>query len=80
MDKVLIPTEQGCYGYRWTDPAAPLLRNPTRLSTMTTSKPTSPPPKKSDEFNYSERAGLALQDDNLFIFEALTRVPELAEK
>lgn len=39
-----------------------------------------PPPKKSDEFNYSERAGLALQDDNLFIFEALTRVPELAEK
>ena len=44
-------------------------------------------PPKTDEFTYSERADLEPQEDNLLILgesgdvlEALTRVPELAEK
>ena len=84
-DKALIPTETGKYGYTWVDPSDPrycethtLVLDDYVQGTQT---------EKSDEFTYSERADLEPQDDNLLILgesgdvlEALTRVPELAEK
>lgn len=84
-DKALIPTEIGMYGYTWVDPSDPrYCETHTLVMDEYVAGVQSP---KSDEFEYSERADLAPQTDNLMILgesgdvlEALTRVPELAEK
>lgn len=84
-DKALIPTEAGKYGYTWVDPSDPrycethtLIMDDYVHGAQTA---------KTDEFTYSDRADLEPQEDNLLILgesgdvlEALTRVPELAEK
>lgn len=84
-DKALIPTETGKYGYTWVDPSDPRYCETHTLVLDDYVQGTQTP--KSDEFEYSERADLEPQDDNLLILgesgdvlEALTRVPELAEK
>lgn len=84
-DKALIPTETGKYGYRWVDPADPrycethTLVYDEYVQGMQTAK--------DENKAYSERADLEPQTDNLLILgesgdalEALTRVPELADK
>lgn len=84
-DKALIPTEVGKYGYTWVDASDPrYCETHTLLMGDYVCGSQSP---KSDEFEYSERADLTPQDDNLLILgesgdvlEALTRVPELADK
>lgn len=84
-DKALIPTETGKYGYTWVDPSDPrycethtLIMDDYVRGAQTA---------KTDEFTYSDRADLEPQEDNLLILgesgdvlEALTRVPELADK
>lgn len=84
-DKALIPTETGKYGYSWVDPSDPRYCETHTLiyDDYVQGKQTD----KSEEFEYSERADLNPQDDNLLILgesgdvlEALTRVPELVEK
>ena len=84
-DKALIPTETGKYGYTWVDPSDPRYCETHTLVLDDYVQGSQIP--KSDEFAYSERADLEPQDDNLLILgesgdvlEALTRVPELAEK
>lgn len=84
-DKALIPTETGKYGYTWADPSDPRYCETHTLVYDDHVRGEQTP--KSDEFEYSERADLTPQDDNLLILgesgdvlEALTRVPELAEK
>lgn len=84
-DKALIPTETGKYGYTWVDPSDPRYCETHTLVLDDYVQGSQTP--KSDEFAYSERADLELQDDNLLVLgesgdvlEALTRVPELAEK
>lgn len=84
-DKALIPTETGKYGYTWVDPADPRYCETHTLVYDEYVEGQQTP--KSEEFEYSERADLEPQDDNLLILgesgdvlEALTRVPELAEK
>ena len=84
-DKALIPTETGKYGYTWVDPADPrYCETHTLIFDEHVAGKQTP---KSEDFEYSERADLEPQDDNLLILgesgdvlEALTRVPELAEK
>ena len=84
-DKALSPTETGKYGYTWVDPSDPrYCETHTLVMDEYVAGVQSP---KSDEFEYSERADLEPQTDNLMILgesgdvlEALTRVPELAEK
>ncbi len=84
-DMALIPTETGKYGYRWVDPADPrYCETHTLVMDQYVQGKQTP---KSDEAFYSERADLEPQTDNLLIngesgdvLEALTRVPELAEK
>ncbi|MFE1523272.1 site-specific DNA-methyltransferase [Schaalia turicensis] len=84
-DKALIPTETGKYGYTWVDPSDPRYCETHTLIYDEYIEGAQTP--KFDEFEYSERADLEPQDDNLLILgesgdvlEALTRVPELAEK
>lgn len=84
-DKALIPTETGKYGYTWVDPSDPRYCE-THTFVYDDYVQGSQTPK-SDEFAYSERADLEPQDDNLLILgesgdvlEALTLVPELADK
>ncbi|MEL4151855.1 site-specific DNA-methyltransferase [Corynebacterium bovis] len=84
-DKALIPTETGKYGYTWVDPSDPRYCETHTLVYDDHVRGEQTP--KSDEFEYSERADLTPQDDNLLILgesgdvlKALTRVPELAEK
>lgn len=84
-DKALIPTETGKYGYTWVDPSDPRYCETHTLVLDDYVQGSQTP--KCDEFAYSERADLDPQDDNLLILgesgdvlEALTRVPELAEK
>ncbi|MEW6862426.1 site-specific DNA-methyltransferase [Trueperella pyogenes] len=84
-DKALILTETGKYGYTWVDPSDPRYCETHTLVLDDYVQGSQTP--KSDEFAYSERADLDPQDDNLLILgesgdvlEALTRVPELAEK
>lgn len=84
-DKALIPTETGKYGYTWVDPSDPRYCETHTLIMDNYVRGTQTP--KTDEFTYSERADLEPQEDNLLILgesgdvlEALTRVPELAEK
>lgn len=83
--KALIPTETGKYGYTWVDPSDPRYCETHTLVMDDYVQGTQTP--KSGKFAYSERADLEPQDDNLLILgesgdvlEALTRVPELAEK
>ena len=84
-DKALIPTETGKYDYMWVAPSDPRYCETRTLIYDDCVQVAQTP--KSDEFEYSERADLKPQDDNLLIrgesgdvLEALTRVPELAEK
>lgn len=84
-DKALIPTETGKYGYTWVDPSDPRYCETHTLVLDDYVHGTQTP--KTDEFAYSEQADLEPQDDNLLVLgesgdvlEALTRVPELAEK
>lgn len=84
-DKALIPTETGKYGYTWVDPSDPRYCETHTLVLDDYVQGSQTP--KCDEFAYSERADLEPQDDNLLILgesgdvlEALTRVPELADK
>lgn len=84
-DKALIPTEVGKYGYTWVDPADPrYCETHTLVHDDYVHGVQSP---RDERFEYSARADLAPQEDNLLILgesgdvlEALTRVPELAEK
>lgn len=84
-DMALIPTTTGGYGYTWVEPSDPrYCETHTLIMDDYVTGKQSP---KSDNFEYSERADLPPQDDNLLILgesgdvlEALTRVPELAEK
>ena len=84
-DKALIPTEAGKYGYMWVDPADPRYCETHTLVVDGYVEGVQTP--KDDIHNYSARADLEPQTDNLLIngesgdvLEALTRVPELAEK
>lgn len=84
-DMALIPTEDGRYGYSWVDPADPRYCE-TRVLVYDGCVSGHQTPK-DDKSTYSERADLEPQDDNLLILgesgdvlEALTRVPELADK
>lgn len=84
-DMALIPTEAGKYGYTWVNPSDPRYCETHTLimDDYVEGKQSA----KSDEFEYSERADLTPQNDNLLILgesgdvlEALTRVPELADQ
>jgi len=84
-DKALIPTENGKYGYTWVDPKDPRYCETRTLIIEDVVTGIQAP--KHENTNYSERADLEPTDDNLLItgesgdvLEALTRVPELAEK
>ena len=84
-DKALIPTETGKYGYTWVDPSDPRYCETHRLVFDEYVQGAQSP--KTKDFQYSERADLEPQEDNLLIhgesgdvLEALTRVPELADK
>lgn len=84
-DKALIPTETGKYGYTWVDPS-----DPRYCETHTLIMDGYVQGKQSlntDKYEYSERANLEPQSDNLLVLgesgdvlEALTRVPDLADK
>ena len=84
-DKALIPTENGKYGYKWVDPDDPRYCETHTLILDEYIRGVQTP--KSDNYEYSKRADLIPQDDNLLILgesgdvlETLTRVPELANK
>lgn len=84
-DKALISSETGKYGYLWVDPSDPRYCETHTLVYDNFVRGQQLP--KSAEFEYSKRADREPQDDNLLILgesgdvlEALTRVPELAEK
>lgn len=84
-DMALVPTETGKYGYSWVDPDDPRCCE-THTLVMDDYIQGEQTPKSEENF-YSERADLEPQTDNLLIngesgdvLEALTRVPELAEK
>lgn len=84
-DKALIPTETGKYGYRWVEPSDPRYCETHTLVMDEYIQGKQAP--KSDDYQYSEYADLEPQTDNLLVhgesgdvLEALTRVPELAEK
>ncbi|APT92999.1 DNA methylase [Corynebacterium phocae] len=84
-DKALIPAESGRYGYKWVDP-----RDPRYCETHTLVMDDFVQAMQADKDPgkvYSDRADIIPQKDNLLILgesgdvlEALTRVPELAEK
>lgn len=84
-DLALIPTEQGKYGYTWVDPADPRYCETRTL--VVDEYVQGSQTEKSDAVVYSDRADLTPTTDNLLVLgesgdtlEALTRVPELAEK
>lgn len=84
-DQALIPTEEGKYGYTWVDPKDPRYCETHTLITEDVVRGEQTP--KQDGITYSDRADLDPTEDNLLILgesgdvlEALTRVPELAEK
>lgn len=84
-DLALIPTETGKYGYRWVSPSDPRYCETHTLEISDHVVGSQTP--KEDGVTYSELADLAPTDDNLLILgesgdvlEALTRVPELADK
>ena len=84
-DMTLIPTETGKYGYTWVAPSDPRYCETHTLVFDKYIQGAQTP--KSDEIEYSSRADLQPQSDNLMILgesgdvlETLTRVPELAAK
>lgn len=84
-DKALIPTTRGRYGYTWVAPTDPRYCQTNFLEYGDVVRGVQRP--KEDGRTYSERADLQPQDDNLLVLgesgdvlEALTRVPELADK
>ena len=84
-DMALIPTETGKYGYRWVNPADPRY---CEIHTLIMDQYVQGKQSdKNEKYQYSDRADLEPQTDNLLIhgesgdvLEALTQVPELAEK
>lgn len=83
--KALIPTENGKYGYSWVNPADPRYCETHFLILDEYISGIQSP--KSDKYQYSDRADLIPQSDNLMILgesgdvlETLTRVPEYASK
>ena len=84
-DKALIPTEAGKYGYTWVRASDPRYCETHTLILDEYVRGNQTP--KSDDFQYSEMADYAPQEDNLLILgesgdvlETLTRVPEFADK
>lgn len=84
-DQALIPTEEGKYGYTWVDPKDPRYCEVHALVVEDVVRGEQSP--KEEGVTYSERADLEPTEDNLLIFgesgdvlEALTQVPELADK
>ena len=84
-DQALIPTEEGKYGYTWVDPKDPRYCEVHALVTEELVRGEQSP--KEEGVTYSERADLEPTEDNLLILgesgdvlEALTQVPELADK
>ena len=84
-DLALIPNESGKYGYRWVNPADPRYCETHTL--VYDEYICGHQAEKTDAYQYSDRADLKPQDDNLLalgesgdVLEALTRVPELSEK
>lgn len=84
-DQALIPAENGKYGYTWVDASDP--RYCETHTVVYDERVVGRKTSKSDAFQYSERADLEPQEDNLLVLgesgdllEAMTRVPELAEK
>ncbi|CAB0899408.1 site-specific DNA-methyltransferase [Corynebacterium diphtheriae] len=84
-DQALIPQERGRYGYAWVDPHDPRYCQTHYLIEGETITGEQAP--KQDGTQYGERADLEPTTDNLLIngesgdvLEALTRVPELADK
>ncbi len=84
-DMALIPTETGKYGYRWVEPSDPRYCETHTL--IMDEYIQGKQSEKDEQYLYSARADLEPQTDNLLILgesgdvlEALTRVPELAEK
>ena len=84
-DKALIPLDEGKYGYAWVDPTDPRYcqTRPLIIDEHIKGQQTD----KETDTTYSERADLPPQDDNLLVLgesgdvlEALTRLPELADK
>ena len=84
-DKALIPAEVGKYGYMWVDPKDPrYCETHTLIADEVVSEVQGP---KQDGTVYSDLADLEPAHDNLLIrgesgdvLEAITRVPELADK
>lgn len=84
-DQALIPTEGGRYGYTWVAPQDPRYCETHTLIDTGIIRGTQKP--KVEGTSYTERADLTPTEDNLLILgesgdvlEALTRVPELADK
>ena len=84
-DKALIPAEHGRYDYAWVDPRDPRYCEVRPLVLGETITGEQAP--KDPSGTYTDRADLEPQHDNLLIhgesgdvLEALTHVPELAEK
>lgn len=84
-DQALIPTEEGKYGYTWVDPKDPRYCEVHTLVAENVVRGEQAP--KEEGVTYSERADLEPTQDNLLILgesgdvlEALTQVPELADK
>lgn len=84
-DQALIPTEEGKYGYTWIDPKDPRYCETHTLVIDGVFCGEQAP--KEDGTTYSERADLDPTEDNLLVLgesgdvlEALTQVPELADK
>lgn len=84
-DQALIPITDGKYGYAWVKPTDPRYCQTRTLVEGEYVKGVQAP--KSGDVTYSERADLEPSTDNLLIngesgdvLEALTRVPELADK
>lgn len=84
-DKALVPVKNGRYGYGWVDPRDPRY---CEVHTLNVEKVvTGAQAPKDPKTAYSERADLTPTDDNLLVLgesgdllEALTKVPELADK
>lgn len=84
-DKALIPTEHGRYGYMWVSPKDPRYTETHTLIETNVFNGIQHP--KDENSHYGVRADLEPQSENLLIhgesgdvLEALTRVPELADK
>lgn len=84
-DQALIPTEKGKYDYTWVDPKDPRYCETHTLVVDEVVRGDQAP--KHNGITYSERADLEPADENLLIrgesgdvLEALTRVPEWADK